>query len=45
MSRNKAFFILLTIFAVFLLIFVEMNSCNTKGSLAEKINWAKHNCK
>jgi hypothetical protein len=26
------------------LIYIDHNACNTPGSIAEKINWAGHNC-
>lgn len=36
--------ILLTIFFIFLLLNLNKNNCNKKGSIAEKINFANKSC-
>ena len=38
----KAGLIIILIFAA--IHFLEKKACNKKGSIADKINWAGHNC-
>lgn len=40
----------IVVFVLILLVilganYIEEQACNKKGSIAEKINWAGHNCK
>ncbi len=44
MKRKHVIKAILILGFLFFLHYLESTACNKKGSFAEKINWAGHNC-